>query len=175
MITFFGIAFGVALGNRLGAAVFGAVRAAHSAPLPDWAGLVALVVAPVSFTIILRAEPRDTPWIVAAGALGVAGGRLGSHVLGVELGAFAGSFAVAIAAGVYERWRRRPSAVVLVPGILQLVPGSVGFRSLLSLMDRKAVAGLETAFSTVMTAMALAAGLLIASVILPETRMTRDA
>jgi uncharacterized membrane protein YjjB (DUF3815 family) len=125
--------------------------------------------------VILRAEPRDLPWIVAAGALGVAGGRLGAHTLGVELGAFAGSFAVALASSGYERWLKRPAAVVLVPGILLLVPGSVGFRSLLSLLDRKAVVGLETAFSMIMTAVALAAGLLIASVVVPEARVRGEA
>jgi uncharacterized membrane protein YjjB (DUF3815 family) len=124
--------------------------------------------------VILRADRRDMPWVVTAGALGFAGGRLGAATLGPELGAFAGAFAVALAGAVYERWRHRPAAVVLVPGILLLVPGSVGFRSLLSLMDRKAVAGIETAFSMVMTAVALAAGLLVAAVVAPARRVTRD-
>ena len=61
-----------------------------------------------------------------------------------------------------------------VPGILLLVPGSVGFRSLTSLLERQAVTGIETAFSMILTAMALVAGLLMAGVIAPETRM-RDA
>jgi uncharacterized membrane protein YjjB (DUF3815 family) len=64
---------------------------------------------------------------------------------------------------------------VLVPGILLLVPGSVGFRSLLSLLDRKAVVGLETGFSMLMTAVALAAGLLIASIVVPEARVRETA
>jgi uncharacterized membrane protein YjjB (DUF3815 family) len=58
-----------------------------------------------------------------------------------------------------------------VPGILLLVPGSVGFRSLTSLLERQAVAGIETAFSMILTAMALVAGLLIAGVIAPEPRI----
>jgi uncharacterized membrane protein YjjP (DUF1212 family) len=170
-ITFLGIAFGVALGNRLGAAAFGAPPPFALVPLPAWAGVVALVVAPLCFVVVLRAEPRDTPWIVAAGALGVVGGRFGAATLGVELGTFAGAFAVALASSAYERWRQRPASVVLVPGILLLVPGSVGFRSLTSLMERQAVAGVETAFSMILTAMALVAGLLVAGVIAPEPRV----
>ncbi len=173
MITFLSITFGVALGNRLGAAAVGLPPAVDPSALPWWASVAALAVAPLCFTVILRAEPRDAPWIVLAGALGVAGGRLGTAALGAELGAFAGAFVVALASSGYERWLRRPAAVVLVPGILQLVPGSVGFRSLVALMDRRAVAGLETAFSTLMTAIALAAGLLIASVVVPEARLLR--
>jgi uncharacterized membrane protein YjjB (DUF3815 family) len=60
---------------------------------------------------------------------------------------------------------------VLVPGILMLVPGSVGFRSLIALLERQALAGVETAFSTVLTAVALVAGLLIAGVLAPERRL----
>jgi uncharacterized membrane protein YjjP (DUF1212 family) len=173
-ITFLAIAFGVALGNRVGGAMFGTPTVATPVPLPAWAALVALVVAPLCFVVILRAEPRDAPWIVAAGIIGVLGGRLGAATLGVELGTFAGALAVAVASSLYERWQRRPAAVVLVPGILLLVPGSVGFRSLTSLLEREAVAGIETAFSMILTAVALVAGLLIAGVIAPEPRM-RDA
>jgi len=61
--------------------------------------------------------------------------------------------------------------VVLVPGLLLLVPGSVGFRAVTSLVERQAVAGIETAFSTALTAIALVAGLLVAGVIAPERRL----
>ena len=118
-----------------------------------------------------RAEPRDAPWIVLAGALGVMGGRGGAATFGVELGTFAGSLVVALAGSVYERLRRRQASVVVVPGILLLVPGSVGFRSLTSLLDRQAVTGIETAFSMILTAIALVAGMLVAGVILPERRI----
>jgi uncharacterized membrane protein YjjB (DUF3815 family) len=167
-ITFLAIAFGVALGNRLGAAALGSPVVTGPVPLPAWAGITALIVAPLSFVVILRAELRDAPWIVAAGVIGVVGGRVGAATLGLELGTFAGAVAVAVASSAYARWTRRPAAVVLVPGILLLVPGSIGFRSLTSLMERKAVAGIETAFSMILTAVALVSGLLIAGVIAPE-------
>ena len=172
-ITFLGIAFGVALGNRIGTVLLGAPASFEPEQLPAWATYAAIVVAPVCFSIILRAEPRDTPWIVASGALAVAGGRLGAATLGVELGTFAGSFFVALASSAFERWQRRPASVVLVPGILLLVPGSIGFRSLLSLMERQMIAGLETAFSMILTAISLVAGLLIAGVLAPEPRLRK--
>ena len=169
--TFLTLAFGVALGNSVGAAIFGAAPAAPAVVGPMWARITALIVAPLCFTVILRAEPRDAPWIVLAGALGVMGGRLGAATFGVELGTFAGSLVVALAGSVYERLRRRQASVVVVPGILLLVPGSVGFRSLTSLLDRQAVTGIETAFSMILTAIALVAGMLVAGVILPERRI----
>jgi uncharacterized membrane protein YjjP (DUF1212 family) len=174
-ITFLSIAFGVAVGTRVGATVFGAPPVLTPPALPTWVALLALLAAPVSFALLLRAELRDTPWIVLTGALGIVGGRLGAAAFGPELGAFAGALAVALASSAYERVLRRPAAVVLVPGILQLVPGSVGFRSLVSLMDRDALAGIQTAFSMLLTAIALVAGLLIAGIIVPESRIGRRA
>jgi uncharacterized membrane protein YjjP (DUF1212 family) len=170
-ITFLTIGFGVALGNRLGAAAFGTVRPVDPAPLPEWAGLAALVVSALCSVVIVRAAPVDAPWIVIACGLGVLGGRLGAAGLGPELGAFVGALTVGLASNAYARWRDRPPAVVLVPGIILLVPGSIGFRSLTSLMERQAVLGIETAFSTLLTAVALVSGLLMAGVIAPEPRL----
>jgi uncharacterized membrane protein YjjP (DUF1212 family) len=173
-ITFLSVAFGVALGNRVATAILGPPIMADPVILPAWAGLVALLVSPLCFTVIFRAEPRDAPLIVAAGAIGVEAGRMGAAMLGIELGAFAGAVALGLAGRAYEHWRQRPAAVVLVPGLLLLVPGTVGFRSLTSLMDRQVLAGIETAVSALVTAVSLVAGLLIAGVIAPE-RGVREA
>ncbi|MBW3571779.1 MAG: threonine/serine exporter family protein [Gemmatimonadetes bacterium] len=170
-ITFLGLGFGVALGNRLAGAAFGAPPLLNPTPLPAWASLAALLISPVCSVMILRAAPRDAPWIIVASVLGAEAGRRGAAALGPELGAFAGGFAVALASNAYARWRRRPPAVVLVPAILLLVPGSIGFLSLNALMERQALAGIQTAFSMMLTAVALVAGLLIAGVIAPEPRM----
>jgi uncharacterized membrane protein YjjB (DUF3815 family) len=78
--------------------------------------------------------------------------------------------AFALASSGYERWRRRPAPVVLVPGILLHVPGSIGYRSMASLMERNTVAGIDTAFTMIFTAFALVAGLLIAGVLAPVPR-----
>jgi uncharacterized membrane protein YjjB (DUF3815 family) len=120
--------------------------------------------------VILRADPRDTPWIIAAGVLGVVAGRFGAVKLGLELGSFVAAFGVALASSAFERWRRRPAPVVLVPGILLLVPGSIGYRSMASLMERNTVSGIDTAFAMLLTAVSLVAGLLIAGVVAPEPK-----
>jgi len=170
-ISFLSLGFGVALGNRLAAAVFGAPALTDPTPLGGWPRVAALLLSPLCSIMILRAAPRDAPWIIVASILGAVAGGRGAAALGPELGAFAGGFVVALAANAYARWRRRPPAVVMVPAILLLVPGSIGFRSLNALMERQALAGIETAFSMMLTAVALVAGLLIAGAIAPEPRL----
>jgi len=169
-MTLLGIVFGVALGTRLGTMLFGDPASAIPVGLPGWAPYVAIVLASASSVVILRADPRDAPWIVAAGVLGVLSGRLGAAKLGLELGMFVAAFGVAMASAAYERWKNRPAPVVLVPGILLLVPGSIGYLSMSSLMERNTVAGIDTAFTMVLTAVSLVAGLLIAGIVAPEPK-----
>lgn len=168
--TFFGIGFGVALGTRLAAAAFGVAPPAQVVPLPGWTELVALGLAPLGFMVLLRARPADGGWIVAAGLLAFGGARLGAAVLGPELGAFAGALALGVATNAYARLLHRPEIVPLVPGMLLLVPGSLGFRSLSSLVEGQTVPGVEAAFRMTLVAVALATGLLFANVVLPARR-----
>lgn len=58
-----------------------------------------------------------------------------------------------------------------VPGVLLLVPGSVGFRSLTSVIERQPAVGIEGMFSMVLTVVALVRGMLIAGVMVPEPRI----
>jgi len=171
-MTLLGVIFGVALGTRLGVAVFGAPISQPAGALPAWTAIAAVLLASASSAVILRADPRDAPWIVAAGVLGVVAGRFGASKFGLELGMFVAAFGVALASSAYERWLRRPAPVVLVPGILLLVPGSIGYRSVAALMERNTVAGIDIAFTMILTAVSLVAGLLIAGVIAPEPRPT---
>jgi uncharacterized membrane protein YjjP (DUF1212 family) len=167
-MTLLGIIFGVALGTRVGVALFGSAVATQVGQLPAWVAVAAVLLASASSVVILRADPRDAPWIIAAGVLGVAAGRLGAAKLGLELGMFVAAFTVALASSAFERWRRRPAPVVLVPGILLLVPGSIGYRSMTSLFAGNTVAGIDNAFTMILTAVSLVAGLLIAGVVAPE-------
>jgi uncharacterized membrane protein YjjB (DUF3815 family) len=167
-MTFLGITFGVALGNTLAIRVFGDYARLQSEAIPPWTNLIALVVAPVAFTILLKAEERDIPWLVLMGILAFYGSRLGTNVFGPELGAFVGAFVVGTASNVFARLLDRPSQVLIVPGILLLVPGSIGYRSLNALMEREVVSGIETAFSMLVIAVSLVAGLLMSNAVTPR-------
>lgn len=166
-MVFLAIAFGVALGNRVTEGIFGAVATAAPVPLPAWTLALALIAAPLAFTVILSAEPKDAPWILATGVIGFLGGRVGAAQLGLGVGAFAGALAVGVASNVYARWLDRPSAIVLVPGLTLLVPGSVGYQSLVLLMEKNVLVSVEAGFRMILTASSLVAGLLIANVIGP--------
>lgn len=170
MLLFVTMIFGVAIGSRLGQLAFGVPPVIESAALPAWTEWVALAIAPLAFAILLRAHLADSGWILAAGWVAFTATRAGSVVLGAELGAFAGALAVGIFANLYALFRDRPSQVPLVPGVLLLVPGSIGFRSVNAMLDREVVSGIETAFTMVLIATAIVAGLLLANVVIPKRK-----
>ena len=167
-MTLMGITFGVALGNSVAAMIFGEAPFVSSAPIPSWVNIVALLIAPLGFTVLLKAERSDFPLIVLIGVLAFYGSRVGAELFGPELGSFVGAFAVGLAGNIFARVYDRPSQLLQVPGILLLVPGSVGFRSLNALMEREVVSGIETAFRMLVIAVSLAAGLLLSSSIAPR-------
>ncbi len=169
--TFLTMGFGVAFGTILAARLFGPATPSASPTLPAWTLYVALVAASLGFTILLKAHPREAPWIAVSGALGFFGARSGAQLLGSEMGAFLGALAVSSFGNVYARALRRPSAVTVVPGLLLLVPGSVGFRSFSLLIEDQTVVGIETAFSMMLVAISLAIGLLFGNVLVPPRRL----
>jgi uncharacterized membrane protein YjjB (DUF3815 family) len=71
---------------------------------------------------------------------------------------------------LYARTFNRPAAVPLVPGIMLLVPGSIGFGSLSRFIERDVVYAVETAFSMGLVGVALVTGLLLANLIVPPRK-----
>lgn len=165
-----GLVFGVALGSRTATALFGATRELTPGALPWWTMAIAIAAAGVSFVVILKAEPRDTGWMVGASAVSYLLASTSVRIAGPELGLFVAAMFDGVAATVWGRWRDRPQNVVLVPAILMLVPGSVGFRSLNSLLEKNVVAGVQTAFAMIIAATAISAGLLVATSVAESRR-----
>jgi uncharacterized membrane protein YjjB (DUF3815 family) len=120
--------------------------------------------------VIFRARPREILPIIIAGGLAIAGARVGTRWLDPDLGSFIGAFTAATVSNLIARIRHQPASLTLVPAIVLLVPGSIGFSSLSSMLNRDVVPGVESAFRTVLVAVALTTGLLIADVLVPSRK-----
>ncbi len=171
--VFLTIALGVALGRGVGEAWLGAATTGQShgvAPLPGAALWLAVLLTPVAFAVLFQARWRELPWILAASWIGYFGARLGQQILGADLGSFLGAACVGVTANVYARLINRPALVPTTPGILMLVPGSIGYRALDLFLAKDAVSGVRTAFEMILVATALVGGLLFANVVLPPRR-----
>jgi uncharacterized membrane protein YjjP (DUF1212 family) len=173
-MTFLAIGFGVALGTRVGVGLPPLDSAQTSAGLPSWTMLPALILAPLCFSVLLRARPRDFGWIIIVCILGFLGAREGTQLFGTGIGAALGALVVGATSNLLARSFNRSSAVTVVPGLLLLVPGSLGFQSLSSLLSRDVLSGVETGFNMVLVAISLAAGLLLANVLVPPRHLERE-
>lgn len=169
-VVFLGMGFGVALGNTLVVKLFGTAPFARALALPGWTLWLAVVLMALAFTVLLRAKARDAVWIVLSGALAFAGSQLGARWFGADLGVFVGALTVGVASRSYARLLDRPALITQVPGLLLLVPGSVGFRGLAALLDKQVISGVDTTFKMILTAVALVAGTLIANILAPMRR-----
>ena len=166
------IAFGVAMGSRVVEMILGPPVLVTPVPLPRWTEWAALLLAPLSFTVLLRAAPRDGLWILAVGVAAYLVGRLAAAPLGIELAAFLAAFTAGLLSHALARVRGTPPAVTLVPSLLLLVPGSIGFRGLTLLIDRDIMSGIEGAFRMLLVAGALVAGMLLASALVPSSGLS---
>jgi len=171
-MTFLAIAFGVTAVATLASRLLGPAPVITPLALPEWTLFVAVLVAPLAFTVLLRAEPRDAPPILVAAALAFFCARAGAFLLGPGLGAFGGALAVALFGNLFSRLTGRPPVVAVVPGILLLVPGSLGFRSLSSLLAQDTLSGLAAAFDMILVAVSLAMGLVFANALLPAASLS---
>lgn len=169
-ITFLQLGFGVALGRAVAHWLPSASEPDPGEALPRAASIVAAVVSAGAFTVLLRARARDAGWVLLSVGVALAASQLGAASVGAELGAFVGALAVAAASHLFARTNDRPVNLMLTPGILFLVPGSIGFLSVRSLLDNDTALAVATAFRMALVAMALAAGVLVATAAVPPRR-----
>lgn len=132
----------------------------HVVAAPAWMKWPALLLGGWGFAMVFLAERRD--WaLVAASAIA---GYLLAHYIGAALGpatgVFVGGLALGAASNVYARFARRPGALIREPGIILLVPGSVGYRTIAYLAENNLGTGTQTAILLVTLLVALVAGLL---------------
>jgi uncharacterized membrane protein YjjP (DUF1212 family) len=167
---------------------FGAVAAAQivnvlgwtpmpnqGAALPEWMPWLTLLAGSFAFAVLFKAARRDTLLVMASVWLGYGVTRAASLVPGMAEnalpgGVFLAALVVTAAGNLYGRLANRPSAIIRVPGIILLVPGSLGFRSFNFVFERDVMLGLDTAFAVLAALIALVAGILFGNLLVPTRR-----
>jgi uncharacterized membrane protein YjjP (DUF1212 family) len=168
--VFLTLAFGVVVGRALVDLVWQRTAMVEVEPLPTWASYIALPVAAWAFSVLLKARRHELGWILLAAALAFASTRLTALALGPTMASFVGALVIGIVANTFARLRRRPASVPLAPGLLVLVPGSVGYRALDLFLAEDTTAGMQTGFEMMIAATSLVAGLLCAGLIVRPRR-----
>ena len=140
-------------------------------PQPDWVEWGALALAAYAFAVLFRSARRDYPLVMLAAVAGYLISREAGAAWGSPAGIFLSALAMTAAGNGYARWVHRPGALVRVPGIIMLVPGSASLRGVMNLVQQQDVAvGQDAALAVLNILLALLAGLLFGNLLLPTRR-----
>ncbi len=162
------ILFGLAVGSYIGEQISGPGTTPSMTPVASWIPNATLLVVAFAFTILFRARPVDGLWILLSCVVSVIALHFSQLLTGPIVSAALAAAIVGISANLFSRLSKKPSAIIYVPGLLLLVPGAMGFRSLNQILEHNVVAGLESFFNVFLTAIALATGMVISSVLVPS-------
>lgn len=174
MSTLLKLTFGTIAATQLCAAAGITARDFSLPALPTWTDYPALLVAAVAFAILFRAARRDWPVVIVAVVVGYLATRWGGAIAGslpaAPVGVFLGGLLLGAMANVYARFAHRPGAVIREPGILLLVPGSVGFRSVSFLLERDTTLSVDTGLLLITLLVSLVAGLMFGDLLVSPRR-----
>jgi uncharacterized membrane protein YjjP (DUF1212 family) len=142
-----------------------------SRPQPDWVEWTSLALAAFAFAVLFRSPRRDFPLVMLAAVVGYLISREAGAAWGSPAGIFLSALTITAAGNGYARWVHRPGALVRVPGIIMLVPGSASLRGVMNLVQQQDVAvGQDAALAVLNILLALLAGLLFGNLLLPTRR-----
>ncbi len=115
--------------------------------------------------VIFQTSRRDFVWaaLVCAGTYG--GIVLGSALAGGNLGNLLGTIVAVVVANLWAGRTKRPTSIVLLPAIVLLVSGSIGFRGLAAIAAGQVATGEQQLLQMFVVALTIAAGLLVGNTI----------
>lgn len=169
-LLFLEVAFGFAVGTQVNKLFTASLPVIDPFGLPVWTEWLALLIAPFALSIRFQARLKDIGWITIGCVISFAGARLGASYFAWEYSGFIGAFFACAASNIIARIKNFPSAIVLSPALLLLVPGSIGFISVSNFLEKNILTGVEAAFSMVMVAMSIVIGMLVANAIIPSRK-----
>ncbi len=164
------LTFGAVAGSELAKVLHVPIPAIRPAASPVWVEGRALLCGALAYALLLRPHKRHRWLVMGAAVLGYTAARVGSEAFGPQFGVFFAGMVVAASSNLFARMKNKPSALVRTPGILLLVPGSVGFRSLFFVFDGQIMQGINTASALMVLLTTLVAGLLFGDLLVPPRR-----
>lgn len=170
------LTFGSILGVQLVSILqWPALSNATAGVLPDWMPLFMLVPGAFALAVLFKAHWRDVPVAMAAVFLGYGVMKACTLIPALSDGAtptpaFLSALVVTAVSNLYARYFNRPGALIRVPGIILLVPGSVGFRTFNMAFGQDAASSLDLAISLLAALIALVAGILFGNMLVPSRR-----
>ncbi len=137
---------------------------------PDWFRWPALLAAAFSFAVLFSARKKDFHIAMLAAIISFVISRAGVAAGGLEFGVLLASMSIAILANLYGRVFKQTGAVIRVPGIILLVPGTIGYHGATALFLDGGTNLTDTSLLALRLLIALVGGLLFGNTLLPPRK-----
>jgi uncharacterized membrane protein YjjP (DUF1212 family) len=111
--------------------------------------------------LAFQTSRRDLPWAAMVCGIAYLGVMAGSALLDSNLGNLVGTIIAVVVANLWARKTGRPSAIVLIPAIVLLVSGSIGFRGLVAMAGGELMLGAQEFFQMFVVAVTILVGIMI--------------
>lgn len=128
--------------------------------IPDLKWISAMIMS-AGLCIVFETPKRDFLWAVAACAIACAGIILGMAISSVNLGNFLGTVFAVVFANIWSAKTNRSASLVLLPAVVFLVSGSIGFRGFVDLSIGNTELGYKEFAHMFVVALSIAAGLIV--------------
>jgi uncharacterized membrane protein YjjP (DUF1212 family) len=126
----------------------------------------------VGLGLAFQVSRKDLPWSVLVSGLAFLGVMAGSSLLDSNLGNLLGTIVAVVIANLWARKTGRPSSIVLIPAIVMLVSGTIGFRGLASMAEGELLLGVQQFLQMFIVAITILAGILIGfTIVRPEPNL----
>lgn len=165
---------------KLAFGVYVATEIMHELNFPDfneieikhsfWIKLAFFPLAALGFTASFKAAMKDYKWIFLIGTISILASYYSALYKGQIFGTFIGALVVTTVSNIISKKLNKPVLLTLLPGIIVLVPGSLGYESISLFFYSDTIQGMELAFTVTKIAMALVAGLFFGNVIVNPRR-----
>ena len=137
---------------------------------PDWFRWPALLAAAFSFSVLFSARRKDMHIAMAAAIISYVVSRAGVAAGGLEFGVLLASMTTAVLANLYGRVYKQTGALIRVPGVILLVPGTIGYHGATALFLDGGASITDTTLLALRLLISLVGGMLFGNTLLPPRR-----
>ena len=170
LLYLFKMAVGAWLGFSLVALMWAIPPAAPASPASAWWLLVLLPLVLVALCFAFQTAPRDSLATAVISGVTFLVLMVGSGLVGGNIGMLIAALIGGILCTLWSNRTGRPITIPLVPVLMLLVSGSIGFRGLLSLTEGQITVGLSQFVQMFVVAIMIFIGLLVSiSIVRPKT------
>lgn len=170
MMILMKISFGVYLATKLALTLGISPHATQVTVHPIWVNIIMLLVVATGLSFTFQANKSDMPWIIAAASLSFASSKLFAMISSEAAGPFLSGAIIAATSNVFSRYKKRPAMIFLLPAIILLVPGSIGFKGINLVFNKDLLAGVDSIFNMGLIGISLVSGTYFGSLLVKPRR-----